>query len=298
MPSPKPLSTPVIASLAGATRSFGDMRALDRVDLELRAGEIVALLGTNGAGKSTAVAVILGLRRLDAGSALLFGRDPRDPVARRRLGAVLQDVGYPPGLRVRDAARLVLAHHPPPRSVSEVLARVGLEPFADRDAGGLSGGQRRRLAAGLALAGDPRALVLDEPTAGLDPLGRRELLQRLVRFAGEGGAVLVTTQELAEAEAIATRVVVLDAGRVVHDGSPGELRAHGGITRVVFRTRDPVPHEGTASVESRGDRYVVWVEDADRYVAALVRSGVEFRELEVTPATLEDAFVALTTDGP
>lgn len=286
--------SPPLALLEGVTKSFPSVKALDAVGLELRGGEIVALLGPNGAGKSTAVAIMLGLRRPDVGRAELCGRDPRDPAARRSVGAVLQDVGFPPGLRVRETVELVRAHYPHATSTEEILERLDLVSAADRHAAGLSGGQRRRLAVALALAGDPVALFLDEPTAGMDAATRRSLLRDLTEFARAGGAVLLTTQQLAEAEEIATRVVLLMAGRLVFEGTVSEIRAHGGLTKVSLRTGALPPLAGVASVDSHGDRHVIYVDDADAFVAALVRGGVEFRELQVTPVSLEDAVVTLT----
>ena len=298
MHAPKPMrASPVVACLEAARRSFGDVVALDGVDLELRSGEILAVLGPNGAGKSTAVAVLLGLRRLDAGRARLFGLDPREPAARRRVGAVLQEVGFPPGLRVRDAVDLVRAHFPDAPAPRDALDRFDLGALADRDAMGLSGGQRRRLAVALALVGRPRALFLDEPTAGMDATARRAVLRLVGGYAADGGAVLLTTQQLREAEEVASRVVLLRAGRVTLDGSVSEMRRHGGVTRVSFRASQLPSLPGILSSDSRGGRHVVWVEDADRVVADLVRSGVPFAELEVVPSSLEDAFVALTGDG-
>ena len=298
MSAPKPTrASSVVACLEGACRSYGDVAALVGVDLELRRGEVLAVLGPNGAGKSTAVAVLLGLRRLDAGRARLFGLDPREPAARRRIGAVLQEVGFPPGLRVREAVDLVRAHYPGAVATRPALDRLDLGPLADRDAAGLSGGQRRRLAVTLALVGRPQALFLDEPTAGMDATARRSLLRDVAGFADDGGAVLLTTQQLGEAEEIASRVMLLHAGRVALDGTVPEMRRHGGVARVSFRALRLPPLDGIVSSDSRDRRHVVWVEDADSFVAALVRTGVRFAELEVVPSSLEDAFVALTGDG-
>ena len=282
------------ARLAGVVKSFGATRALDGVDLELRAGEVVALLGPNGAGKSTAVAVMLGLRRPDAGRAWLRGGDPRDPGSRRRVGAVLQEVGFPPTLRVREIVDLVRAHYPAPCSSEDALGRLDLAHAAGRQAVALSGGQQRRLAVALALAGRPDVLFLDEPTAGMDAGARRALLRDLAAFAARGGAVLLTTQQLAEAEEIASRVVLLAHGRVALQGTVSDVRARAGATRVTFRAASVPPLAGIASVESHLDRHVVFVTDADVFVGDLVRSGVAFRDLRVTPVSLEDAFVTLT----
>jgi len=286
--------SPTLARLEGVTKTFASVRALDDVDLDVRRGEIVALLGPNGAGKSTAVAIMLGLRRPDAGRVELCGRDPRDPAARRTVGAVLQDVGFPPGLRVRETVELVRAHFPDPASTAEILERLGLSSAAERYGGGLSGGQRRRLAVALALVGRPNVLFLDEPTTAMDAGARRELLDDLAEFAAQGGAVLLTTQQLAEAEEIATRVVLLMAGRAMLEGTVGQVRARGGLAKVTFRAAVVPRLDGATSVESRGDRHVVYVDDADAFVTELVRSGAAFRELEVTPVSLEDAFVSLT----
>jgi len=288
------LRSSAVARLENVARSFGPVRALDGVDLELQRGEILALLGPNGAGKSTAVSILLGLRRPDSGRALLFDRDPHEPSARARVGTVLQEVSFPPGLRVHETVALVRAHYSDADSTATVLARLDLESHANRDAGGLSGGQRRRLAVALALAGKPEALFLDEPTVGMDANARRGLLRDIVSFAAGGGAVLLTTQQLAEAEEIATRVVLLSGGRVSLDGTVSEMRAHGGVTKVRFRASELPQLAGVVSADSHGDHHVVYVEDADAFVADLVRSDVSFRDLEVAPSSLEDAFVTLT----
>ena len=293
---PPPAVPASIASLAAVSKSFGAVRALDGVDLELRSGEILALLGPNGAGKSTAVSLLLGLRRPDAGRALLHGRDPRDPGARRRVGVVLQDVGFPLSLRVREAVDFVRAHYPEAPSTDAVLERFGLGELFDRVALGLSGGQQRRLAVALAFAGSPQTLFLDEPTAGMDATARRALLRDLTAFAADGGAVLLTTQQLAEAEEVASRVVLLVRGRIILGGTVAEVRARAGLAKVTVRTDELPQLPSVASVESSHDRHVVYVDDADAFVAGLVRSGVAFRELEVTPVSLEDAFVTLTRE--
>jgi ABC-2 type transport system ATP-binding protein len=295
-PAPPSVSPRADIRLEGVVKSFGSVRALDGVDLELRPGEVLALLGPNGAGKSTAVAILLGLRRPDEGRAWLAGRDPRDPRARAGVGAVLQDIGFPPTLRVREAVDLVRAHFPAACSTGKALERLGLASLAERQGAGLSGGQRRRLAVALALAGDPDVLFLDEPTAGMDATARRSLLRDLASFAADGGSVLLTTQQLAEAEGIATRVVVLGRGRVTVEGTVAEVRARAGTTRVTLHAERVPELAGIASVESYHDRHIVYVHDADAFVADLVRSGTEFSNLEVAPATLEDAFVALTGD--
>jgi ABC-2 type transport system ATP-binding protein len=287
-----------VARLEEVRRTFGSVVALDGLSLEFRAGEVFALLGPNGAGKSTAVAIMLGLRRPDSGTATLFGRDPASPDARREIGVVLQDASFPWTLRVREVVELVGRHYARPRPTDELLELLGLAPLARRQTGGLSGGQKRRLALALALAGRPRALFLDEPTAGLDVDARRGLWRILGEFVEEGGAILLTTHRLEEAEAVATRLVVLAGGRVIREGSVDDLRRQAGLTRVNLRAARLPALPAVVGAESRLDRHTLYTDRSDALVAALVASGEPFTELEVTPARLEDAFVALTGGHP
>jgi ABC-2 type transport system ATP-binding protein len=213
------------AALRAVTKRFGDMVALDRVDLELRVGEVLALLGPNGAGKTTALSIMLGLRRPDSGRAELFGKDPRRPEARGAIGVTPQEIGFPPTLRVREIIDLVRAHYEAPTATVHLLERFGLAEVARRQAGGLSGGERRRLSVALAFAGQPLAVFLDEPTTGLDVESRRLVWRELEEYAAAGRTVLLTTHYLEEAEALATRVVLLAQGRVVAQGSPEKVAA-------------------------------------------------------------------------
>jgi len=218
----------IAAALRGVSKRFGETAALDGVDLELRTGEVLALLGPNGAGKTTALSILLGLRRPDSGRAELFGEDPRHAAARVAIGVTPQESGFPPTLRVREIVDLVRAHFPAPAPAGELMERFGLAELARRQAGGLSGGERRRLSVALAFAGRPRALFLDEPTAGLDVDARRAVWREVRAFVEEGGTVLLTTHHLEEAEALASRVVLIARGAVVAEGSPSEVsaRAH------------------------------------------------------------------------
>jgi ABC-2 type transport system ATP-binding protein len=213
----------IAAALRAVSKRFGETAALDGVDLELRTGEVLAVLGPNGAGKTTALSILLGLRRPDSGRAELFGEDPRQPAARAAIGVTPQESGFPPTLRVREIVDLVRAHFPNSAPAAELLDRFGLAEISRRQAGGLSAGERRRLSVALAFAGRPRALFLDEPTAGLDVGSRRSVWREVQEYAACGQTVLLTTHHLEEAEVLASRVVLLARGRVVADGSPAEL---------------------------------------------------------------------------
>jgi ABC-2 type transport system ATP-binding protein len=225
----------IAAALRGVTKRFGTLVALDDVDLELLRGEVLALLGPNGAGKTTALSLVLGLRRPDQGRAELLGRDPRSRASRAEMGVTPQEAGFPPTLRVREIVDLVRAHFATPVPSGELLARFGLTDCGRRQAGGLSGGERRRLSVALAFAGRPLAVFLDEPTTGLDVEARRSLWSELEAYAAAGGTILLTTHYLEEAEALATRVALMASGRITAEGSPRQLAsAHGGSLEEAF----------------------------------------------------------------
>jgi ABC-type multidrug transport system ATPase subunit/membrane protease YdiL (CAAX protease family) len=213
------------ARLEHVVKRYGHVSALDGFSLTVAEAEIVALLGPNGAGKTTAVNLLLGLRRADSGLVELFGRDPRAWRARFDIGTTPQEMSFPPTLRVREIVEFARAHYPNARATADLLAQFGLEEVAVRQAGGISGGQRRRLALALAFAGSPRLAVLDEPTTGLDVEARRAVWAVLAEHARDGGAVLLTTHNLDEAEALADRIVVVSHGAVVAAGTPADLMA-------------------------------------------------------------------------
>jgi ABC-2 type transport system ATP-binding protein len=281
-------------ALVDASKSYGEQRALDAVSLEVRAGEVYALLGPNGAGKTTAIALLTGLRRADAGSARVFGRDPRAASARRVLGVTPQAVGFPSALRVRELVELVRAHYPAPRPLGEVLERFGLAEVAHRQAGGLSGGQQRRLAVALAFAGAPAVVVLDEPTVGLHVDARHELWDVVAAHAAGGGSVLLTTHYLEEAEALATRIGILAAGAKVAEGDVAAIRRAAGVTTVRLAALPELDVPGVLRVARNGAGATLYVHDAGEVVTELVRRGVPLAGLEVRPAGLEEAFAHLT----
>jgi ABC-2 type transport system ATP-binding protein len=296
-------SLPVPAAAAGdnaparlrqVSKRFGSVEALRAVELEVGEGEIVALLGRNGAGKTTAVGLLLGLRRPDRGESTLFGRPPRDTAARRLVGSSPQEIAFPWTLRVRDVLDLVRAHFAAPRRTADLVAEFGLSGLERRQTGSLSGGQRRRLALALAFAGNPRLLILDEPTATLDVETRRRVWTSVREFARGGGAVLLTTHQLDEAEALATRVVVIDAGRVLASGAPGELRDSAGLACVRLRSAHPLPGlDYLVRIERDGNDYALFTRSPDKLLADLSGHGIPVSDVAVRPLSLEEAFLAL-----
>ncbi|MDT0164566.1 ABC transporter ATP-binding protein [Actinotalea sp. AC32] len=283
------------------TRRFEATVALDDVSLTVHAGELVGLLGPNGAGKTTLLSLVSGVRRADSGTVRLFGGDPRDASSRIHLGTTPQETGLPPTLRVREVAEFVAGHYPDPLPTGELLETFGLTELAQRQTGGLSGGQKRRLAVALAMAGRPRLVLLDEPTTGLDVDARHILWDALRSFHARGVTVVVTSHYLEEIEALAERVVVVDRGHVLADGALRDVVGRVHLRRVTLAV--PADAEGRLDrldgvvgrdTDPVSGRHVLLTADADALVREIVTADVPFHDLEVRSASLEEAFLSLT----
>jgi ABC-2 type transport system ATP-binding protein len=212
------------AQFAAVTKRYGSVDALRGIDLAIRPGELVTLLGANGAGKTTAVRILLGLAKPTSGNVRVFGGNPRDASSRTRVGAVLQIARVPETLRVREHIHLFSSYYPDPLPMAAVIEAAGLQGLEKRKYGELSGGQQKRVLFALAICGNPDLLILDEPTVGLDVEARRAIWKQIRAFIDRGRSVLLTTHYLAEAEALANRVVVIHKGLVVAQGTPKEIK--------------------------------------------------------------------------
>lgn len=289
-----------LASLRGVHKQYGKVLALDGVDLSLHGGQVLALLGANGAGKSTAIALLLGLLPADAGKVALFGQSPLQLAARRRIGVMLQSAGIPDTSTVAELLMLTRSYYPQPRSVAECVALAGLDGLLKRRYGQLSGGQQRRVQFALAVCGNPQLLFLDEPTTGLDIEARQTLWQALRRLVGEGCGVLLTTHYLEEAEALADRVVMLHHGRVVAAGGLDEVRTHVAQRRIrCLSALDAARLAGWPQVHSaqRRDAHIeIVTDDAEAVVRRLLAEDPALSGLEVRRAGLAEAFIHLTRD--
>jgi ABC-2 type transport system ATP-binding protein len=285
--------------IRGLTKAYGPVRAVNGLDLDIVAGEAVALLGPNGAGKSTTIDTLLGLTRPDAGSVLVFGREPADAARSGLVGAMLQSGGLLGQLTVAELVGLTASFYRRPMPVDEVLHRAGIADIAGRRTEGLSGGQSQRVRFALALVPDPELLVLDEPTVGMDVASRRAFWASMREFAAAGRTVLFATHYLEEADAFADRVVLMAHGSVVADGPATAVKALvGGRTiRCTLPGADPdllsaLPT--VTAVEVHGDAVAVRATDSDAALRALLAQQPSARDIEVAGADLEDAFVALT----
>lgn len=297
----KTIPTEVLAKLHDASKHYGKHLALDKVSLSLRSGQLTALLGPNGAGKSTAIGLLLGLLNVEAGEVELFGSKPRQLDARRRIGVMLQTAGLPEANTVGELLNLTRSYYPDPLSVAECVELAGLEGLLDRRYARLSAGQQRRVQFALAVCGRPRLLFLDEPTTGLDIEARQGLWAAIRRLIAMGCAILLTTHYLEEAEALADKVVVLNRGRVIAEGSVEEVRARVSQKRIRCQSRLDAAQvsawPGVRQARVDGAHLEILVESAESVVRRLLEADADVRELEIQRAGLADAFLELTREA-
>jgi ABC-2 type transport system ATP-binding protein len=287
-----------IAALANVTKRYGAVVALDNLSLALRPGEVVALLGPNGAGKSTAVRLLLGLIAPTSGGVHVFGSDPRTTATRTRVGAMLQVARIPETLRVREHLDLFRSYYPRPLAMQEIVRIAQLDGIENKFFSQLSGGQKQRVLFGLALCGDPDLIFLDEPTAGMDIEARRGLWQQIRSLADRGKTVLLTTHYLEEADALAHRIIVLNKGKIVSEGTPSEIKSLGAGRKIRCHTRLTVEYlrslPSVTEVEQNRGGVIVTASDAENVVREMLLRDETLCNLEIASPALEDAFLALT----
>jgi ABC-2 type transport system ATP-binding protein len=300
-------SLPPAISCRGLKKHYGDVKAVDGLDLEVRPGECFGLLGPNGAGKTTTIEILEGLTTPDAGEVTVLGRGwgSHERELRERLGISLQESRLTEKLTVYETLELFRSFYARGRSPEQLLADLSLEEKRDARVGKLSGGQRQRLAVACALAGDPEILFLDEPTTGLDPQSRLQLWERIAVHKAAGRTVLLTTHYMEEAERLCERVAVVDHGRVIALGTPAELIAQLRAPHIIeFSTEPPVSREflarvpGVAEPRQRDGRWLLPASSLAQAVPALLSAldaeGAKLVSLSTHRSTLEDVFIALT----
>jgi ABC-2 type transport system ATP-binding protein len=286
---------------SGLVKSYGPTVALAGLDLHVAAGETVALLGPNGAGKSTTIGLLLGLLSPARGHVQVYGRSPSQAVAGGLVGAMLQDAGLMPGVRVGELLTMVRRLYPRPLPLDELATIADLGPLLGRRADRLSGGQAQRVRFAAAIAGGPLLLVLDEPTAAMDVQARRNFWRQIHAFADRGRTVLFATHYLHEADAAADRVVVIAGGRKIADGPPASIKANFGDQQVRFTLRRGSPAllaalDGVRDVEHDHARVTLHSSEPDATVSSLVRSDLQWSGLEVGGPDLETSFLRLLGD--
>ena len=304
--------------IGGLRKAYDGRTVLDGIDLTVRPGELVALLGPNGAGKTTTVEIIEGYRDPDAGSVRVLGTEPRrgGPALRARVGLMLQGgAGLEPRATPRDLVALYGAFHDGARQTDDLLDQVGLTTVAGTRVRRLSGGERQRLSLAIALVGEPEVLILDEPTAGMDPEARRATRGLVAGLRDAGRTILLTTHDLGDVERLADRVAILHRGRIVAEGSPDELTT-GGSTAIRFRLHAQPPADaverlarhvaraaGEATLRPAGDtsfEIAPGRPSADLVLEVAqwaAREGLLIVELDAGGSSLEDRYLELTGDA-
>ncbi len=299
-------------------KRYDGRAVVDGLDLTVHAGEIVALLGPNGAGKTTTVEIIEGYRSPDGGAVRVFGLDPRrdGALVKPRLGLMLQSGELYSQVKVLEAIELFAAFYPRPLDPRRLLEQLGLEALATRRYRRLSGGERQRLNLAIALVGRPELAILDEPTAALDAAARQRTWQLLRELREQGAAVLLTTHLLEEAEELCDRMLIVDAGRLVADGSPAELRRLGGpgpdgLREVRLQLAEPLGPERLESLRRLASVRELRVERSKGYLLAtaspsmlllelggwLCAEGLEPVSISLGEPSLEETFLRLTGQG-
>jgi ABC-2 type transport system ATP-binding protein len=292
--------TPVV-SFENVRKTYGKVRAVDGLTMELRPGETVAFLGPNGAGKSTSLDMLLDLRKPTSGRIRMFGSDPYHAIKDGRVGAMLQSGGLMPEVTVRELVTLVTGFHPKPEPVEQTLRRAGIEKFADQRVDKLSGGQTQRVRFALAIVGDSDLIVLDEPTTAMDVETRRAFWDNMKVEVAEGKTLLFATHYLEEADQAADRIIVINRGRLLADGTPAEIKSRAGAKRISFHL-DQIDEPfllglpALVNVEIRHDQVQIQSSDSDRTLYAVLDAGYRPRDLEVSSLGLEQAFLAITAE--
>lgn len=292
--------------VAGISKTFTPrfskpVHALKNVSLTIRPGEIVALLGTNGAGKTTLVDLILGLTTPTAGTVTVMGHSPKQAIYNQNISALMQTGGLLNELTVKDTVEMIAAAFPEPLPIEEVIDQANLEPIYKRRVGKCSGGEQQRIRFALAILGNPDILILDEPTAGMDAGARHHFWDSMKNQAQQGRTIIFATHYLEEADNFAQRIVLMNKGKIIADGTTDELRNMSSHRVVSAEFPSGFPDlsglPGVTSSETNGRRLRISTEDSDA-VARYLLTETDARNLDITSHSLEDTFLALTNETP
>jgi ABC-2 type transport system ATP-binding protein len=290
-----------VVSFENVSKNYGSLKAVDGLSLDLRAGETVALLGPNGAGKSTSLDMLLALRKPSSGTIRMFGSDPYHAVKSGNVGAMLQSGGLMPEVTVRELVTLVAGLHPRPVPVATTMRRAGIEEVANQRVDRLSGGQTQRVRFALAIAGESDLIVLDEPTTAMDVETRQRFWAQMKEEVAEGKTLLFATHYLEEADQAADRILVINRGRLLADGTPAEIKSRAGAKQLSFRLGN-VPEQfllglpGLVSLDLHGELVHIQSSDSDKTLYAVLDAGYRPGDIEVSGLGLEQAFLAITAE--
>lgn len=283
--------------LDSVSKRYGDKIVLSDISFCVGEREVVSLLGVNGAGKTTTINMILGLEAPTSGQITLFSGSPMLPKNRLHVGVTPQGTQFPESLKVKELVELVAAHYPNPMVSQQVIEQFDLSDIWSETAINLSGGQKRRVALALSFVGNPKVVFLDEPTTGLDISARQHIWAGINAFKASGGSVFLTTHYLEEAEALSTRVLILEKGRISHQGAVSDILSLAGLVRVCFQA-ESVPEDLSYvdQLERRDNDFTLHTQNSDQLIRQLVDRKVAFKNLEIRHNRLEDAFMLVAKE--
>ncbi len=293
---------------------YGEIKAVDGISFEVQEGSIFGMLGPNGAGKTTTIETIVGLTERKSGQISVFGYDPVDEIdeIKKIVGVQLQSPSLFPRLTVKETIELFASFYPEPKEVSEVIEKLGLEKKANTRVSDLSGGQRHRLAVGLAMVSNGKALFFDEPTTGLDPQARRQLWDVILSLKKEGKTIFLTTHYMDEAEKLCDELLIIDHGKIIASGSPASLiKESFQETAVEFLDPDFSEEEKRellelnlaerVNYETGKNRIILYTNEVSDTIKGLIdfasSKGKKLKDVMVRNPTLEDVFIKLTGRG-
>ena len=293
-------SITTLAQLENVSKRYGNVSALNGLNLSVQAGEILTLLGPNGAGKTTAVSLLLNLIEPDSGKVTLFNQDPQALAARQRIGVMLQSASLPETLRVSELITLTQSYYPFPRELKEISEMAGIADLLQRPYGKLSGGQQRRVQFAMAICAKVDILFLDEPTVGLDIEAREAMWISLRKLVREGCSIVLTTHYLEEAEALANRVMVIAQGSVIAEGSVESIRSRVALRKIrcisTLDIADIKQWSHIDTVSREGQYLTIQTMNAESIARRLLNEDAGLQQLEIKRAGLAEAFIELTKE--
>lgn len=280
------------------SKSYGNIAALRGINLTISRGEKVALLGSNGAGKSSLVNICTGLRKQDYGEAKLFGGSPFDMSSKSKFGFLPQSLQFPKDLRCKEIIELVASHFETPNT-SELVAKLDVSKLLNKFSSDLSGGERRRIAFLLTFLGEPELCFLDEPTANID-IENKEIIYKFLDeyYSKPQRSLLFTSHQMREVERVAERLIVLHRGKIILDSPVKEVKNAFSLKSVSFNTHDRIDHlDGMEKLVKNGTSYTIFSQNTDHTVKKLCESGIDFNQLSIQETSLDEIILNLWRDN-
>lgn len=293
----------IAVQLNNVTKSYGKTTAVQNISFTIDKGTTVAILGPNGAGKTTTISMMLGLLEPTSGDVRLFEKNPKEIVVREKIGAMLQDVSLIDKLKVHEVIKLFRSYYKNPLSIEELVEITGLEPEdLTKWATKLSGGQRRRVAFALALAGNPDLVFLDEPTVGLDVTARRKFWEKIDILKASGKTIIFSTHYLEEADDVAERIILFNKGEIIADGKPAEIKQKFRRSTISFQTDNPdalpklkaLPNVLDCYMEE--ERICIITEETDAVLETIYKENFIPKDMQIEHGRLEEVFEHLTSN--